>query len=319
MSPHRTTISRTRPGAQQGVALITALLIVALATTAAAAMTSRQYLDIRRSANVLEYDQAMLYVAGIEGWAGQILRQDAEDNQVDSLDEDWATELPPIPVDGGQLAGAAEDMQGRFNVNALLAADGSIEPLALERFRRLLLALELDPEIAERLADWLDADDETRLGGAEDVEYLGLEAPYRAGNGPLASPSELALLLGVTPEVMARLSPYVAALPREAGLNVNTIAPDKPELVMALAEVARAEAEQVLADRGTQGHESVSDFLQHAAFAGRTVSAQGLAVKSDYFVITSHVQFGRSVFTTYSLLQRGTDGTRVLRRAQGTL
>jgi general secretion pathway protein K len=309
-----------KPRAQCGVALITALLIVALATTAAVAMTSRQFMDIRRSANVLEYDQAMLYVIGIEDWAGQMLRLDAEDNQVDSLDEAWATELPPIPVDGGQLAGRAEDMQGRFNLNALLAGDGSIDPIALERFRRLLLYLELDPELADRLADWVDADDETRMGGAEDVEYLGLEQPYRAGNRLFASPSELALLLGVTPEVMARLAPYVAALPREAALNVNTIAPDKPELVMALAaDLARPEAEQLLAERGLEGFESVQEFLQQPALAGRAVSEQGLTVSSEYFMLTSHVQFGRSVFTNQSLVQRSSAGSRVLMRAQGTL
>jgi len=305
---------------QHGVALITALLVVALATTAAVAMTSRQFLDIRRAANVLEYDQAMLYVVGIEAWAGQILRKDAQESQVDNLDEDWATQLPPIPVDGGQLAGAAEDMQGRFNLNSLLAADGATDEVALERFRRLLASLELEPELADRLADWLDADDETRLGGAEDVEYLGLERPYRAGNTLLTSPSELALLLGVTPEVMAKLAPYVAALPRDAALNVNTIAADKPQLVMALApDVTATEAGQVLEARGTEGFTSVQEFLQQPAFAGRNVPAQGLAVASNYFMVTSHVQFGRSVFTTHSLLHRSADGARTLMRSQGTL
>lgn len=309
-----------QPHAQRGVALIIALLIVALATTAAVAMTSRQFLDIRRAANVLEYDQAMLYVVGIEDWAGQILRKDAEDGKVDSLDEDWATQLPPIPVDGGQLAGAAEDMQGRFNLNSLLDANGGTDPVALERFRRLLASLALDPELADRLADWLDADDETRLGGAEDVEYLGLEQPYRAGNTLLTSPSELALLLGVTPEVMAKLAPFVAALPRDAALNVNTIAVDKPQLVMALApDMAVAEAEQLLAARGTEGFESVQEFLQQPAFAGRDVPEQGLSVGSDYFMVTSHVQFGRSVFTTHSLLHRSAAGSRTLMRSQGTL
>lgn len=302
------------------MALITALLIVALATTAAVAMTSRQFLDIRRAANVLEYDQAMLYVVGIEAWAGQILRKDAQDSQTDTLDEDWATQLPPIPIDGGQLAGAAEDMQGRFNVNSLLDGNGGIDQVALERFRRLLASLELDPELAERLADWLDADDETRLGGAEDVEYLGLEAPYRAGNTLLTSPSELALLLGVTPEVMAKLAPFVAALPRDAALNVNTIAADKPQLIMALApEITLAEAQQVLEARGTKGFASKEEFLQQPAFAGRNVPGHGLAVASNYFMVTSHVQFGRSVFTTHSLLHRSASGTRTLMRSQGTL
>lgn len=304
---------------QRGVALITALLIVALATTAAVAMTARQFLDIRRAANALEYDQAMLYVMGIEGWAGQILSKDAKESQIDTLEEDWAVHLPPIPIDGGQLAGFAEDMQGRFNVNSLLDSNGAINQVALDRFRRLLASLGVDPELADRLVDWLDADDETRLGGAEDMEYLGLEVPYRAGNTLLTSPSELALLLGVTPEVMAKLAPYVTALPRDAGLNVNTIAADKPQLIMALApDLTLAEAQLVLERRGTKGFASVDEFLRLEVFAGRDIPSQGLTVASNYFMVTSHVQFGRSVFTTHSLLHRSASGVRTLMRSQGT-
>ena len=45
---------------QRGVALITALLVVALATVAAVAMATRQQLDIRRTGNLLHGEQAYL-------------------------------------------------------------------------------------------------------------------------------------------------------------------------------------------------------------------------------------------------------------------
>lgn len=54
---------------QTGVALITAMLVVALASVAAVAMTSRQQLDIRRTGNILHADQAYLYALGGELWA----------------------------------------------------------------------------------------------------------------------------------------------------------------------------------------------------------------------------------------------------------
>ncbi len=43
---------------QRGVALITALLVIALVTVAAVAMASRQQIDIRRRANITDADQA---------------------------------------------------------------------------------------------------------------------------------------------------------------------------------------------------------------------------------------------------------------------
>ena len=43
---------------QRGVALITALLITAIATIAAVAMASRQQIDIRRTGNIIDIDRA---------------------------------------------------------------------------------------------------------------------------------------------------------------------------------------------------------------------------------------------------------------------
>ena len=75
---------------QRGVALITALLIVALATIAAVAMASRQQLDVRRTANILDGDQAFFYALGVESWARRILVRDQRDGQIDHPGEDWA-------------------------------------------------------------------------------------------------------------------------------------------------------------------------------------------------------------------------------------
>ena len=62
--------------AQRGVALVTALLVVALATVAAVAMASRQQLDVRRTANLLQGDQAYVYAQAVEDWARVVLKRD---------------------------------------------------------------------------------------------------------------------------------------------------------------------------------------------------------------------------------------------------
>ncbi len=303
---------------QRGVALITVLLLVALATTAAVAMTARQQYDIRRSANLLEADQAMLYVQGMEGWAAQVLRRDREEGEVDHPEEPWATVLPPIPVDGGQLSGMLEDRQGRFNLNNLLRG-GEIDAAWLARFRRLLMVLELDPALAEVLADWLDADIEPRFPhGAEDGHYLGLERPYRSANGALVNIGELRLLDGVDSDIYQRLAPHVTALPGRSRINVNTTT---AAVLMALFDgLDEAGAEQLLADRDEDGYQSVNEFLQHPALAGLEVEERSIGVSSGYFVLRSQVQFGRLVVAWQSLLQRGDSGqTRVLQRSQGAL
>jgi general secretion pathway protein K len=311
---------------QRGVALITAMLVVALAATAAVAMVSRQQYDIRRTGNLLQAEQAYLYMQGIEDWAGQILLRDLMSNNVDHTGEEWATILPPIPIDGGQLAGSIEELQGRFNLNDLVnnnVQDGE----AVARFRRLLAALGLNAELAMVVVDWLDPDiDPTFPDGAEDDSYLQGERPYRTANAPLVSISEVRLLKGMNevldPEknetVYDRLAGHVCVLPTRVPINVNTAT---VPVLMSLAEgLTETDAEALLAGRGDEGYADVNAFLQADALAGRVVPSGSIGVASNYFMVTSQVMFGRIVVSYQSMIQRSATGeARILMRAQGTI
>ena len=80
-----------RSSRNSGVALVTALLVVSLASLAAVSMATRQTFDVCRTANLINSDQAWLYAWGAEGWAKAILARDKKDNKIDSLDEPWAS------------------------------------------------------------------------------------------------------------------------------------------------------------------------------------------------------------------------------------
>ena len=101
---------------QRGVALITALLLVFLATMTAVEAVYSFQLTLSRSAAVLGQRQVWYYALGGEAWALQILRRDREDNEIDHSQEDWATPIPALPIQGGALSGRIEDLQGRFNL-----------------------------------------------------------------------------------------------------------------------------------------------------------------------------------------------------------
>jgi len=292
---------------QRGVALLTALIVVALATVAAVAMASRQQYDIRRTGNLLQSEQAGQYALGVEAWAGQVLRRDRKNGDTDNLGEDWATVLPPLEVDGGHLAGRIEDLQGRFNLNDLVV-DGKASAPDVARFRRLLVDLSLDPRIAEAVVDWIDPDlDVTLPGGAEDGTYLGRTPAYRAANRPMADASELRLVAGVDAKAYAALRPYVTALPEHTAIDVNTA----PAAVLrCLADgLSDAEAQALVDGRGDKGYPSVEDFLRQPAFAGRKVDANGISVSSHYFVVMSTVQVGRITQRYRAVLARAQDGT----------
>jgi len=303
---------------QYGVALITALLVVALASSIAVAMVSRQQVDIRRSGNLLQFEQAELYLQGMEGWAGRVLYQDLQDNQTDYLEEEWATQLPPMPVEGGQLAGGIEDLNARFNLN-LLYVNGAVDAVAVDCFRRLLTELDVNTGIADALVDWLDEDDRQRFpDGAEDTVYLGLEQPYRAANASVASSSELLLMAGVTAEDFDKLAPFVTALPGATTVNVNTVS---AEVLQAMVPgLSMADAETLIANRGKTGYADMNTFTSQQVLQGKTVPTNLLAVSSDYFVVTSHVQFRRITTSFLSMLYRDKQtGVHLMRRAQGVL
>ena len=154
---------------QRGVALITAVVLVAIATVLAARVGTDAALDLRRTMGVTALNQAWQVALGAEAWAAQILRDDLKDSELDDLSERWAQPVPPLPVDGGSIEGGLEDMQGRFNLNSVLTAEGNVDEAGLERFRRLLRLACVDERWAGAMADWLDSDTvDTFPDGAED-------------------------------------------------------------------------------------------------------------------------------------------------------
>jgi len=303
---------------QRGVALLTALLVVALATAAAVAMTTRQQLDVRRTGNLLHSEQAWDYVLGAESWARVVLARDGKSNNVDNLSEDWATQVPASLVEGGSVIGRVIDLQGRFNVNNLVIK-GVVNPAAVVRYKRLLRTLGLADALADTLVDWLDTDiNPTSLNGAEDQFYLLRKPPYRAANRLMADISELRLVKGYDEKAMARLlggasrTPLVTALPVPTLINVNTAS---AEVLTTLANgLSVTSGEAIIQARGATGFAKVNDLLQLPVLAGLGVDPAILAVKSQWFLLVSQANIGRGQVKLASLLQRDTRGTRVLRR-----
>ena len=296
---------RTRQG---GLALITAVLVVAMASVAATAMVVSQQRSLHRTGSLLHGIQVEEYAVAAEAWARVLLRRAGEENPYDALDQDWAQPLPPMMIEGGGLQGRIHDEQGRFNLNNLV--EGATEnAAAVLQFRRLLRLLELDEQLVNALLDWLDPDINARFPeGAEDDTYLGREPPYRAANRPLAHVSELRLVAGYDGEVVARLRPYVTALPQTTRLNVNTA----PALLLAtlVEDMGLVEVESLVQAREEEPFQDLQQFAAAPAFAGRELTLDQLTLRSDYFRLQGQVAVGDSEIWLSSLLQRG-QGHRV--------
>ena len=295
-------------GRQRGVALITAMLIVALVGSVAINIAWENALDMRRTMTLLFRDQAVQVALGAENWVQQILRDDLADSNTDHLGEIWASDLPGLPVESdvvqGELFGSIEDLQGRFNVNNLVDADGDVDQLSLEQFQRLLIALELDPRFATLAADWIDANREPSFpDGAEDAIYTGMVPAYRAANVPLTSASELAALEGMDADTFDILLPHIVALPGRTGVNVNTAT---AAVLQSLDEnLTASDVEGLINDRGDGGFADVESTFS-ALVAPEVLPL--LEESTSYFQLRVVVQIATVRITYYTMLQRGAQG-----------
>ncbi len=304
------------PGQQRGVAIITAILVVALGTMLAAALMWQGTLDQRRTAAALGADQGLMYALAAEAWAADILRQDQEESpDSDHLGEEWAFELPPIPVDGGTIVGWLEDLQGRFNLNNLIGPTGLENPRAIAQFERLLVTLEIDPALASAVVDWIDYNSEQRFpGGAEDTFYANENPPYRTANSALTTPTELMAVAGFDLETYQRLAPYVTALPIGTQINVNTAS----DVVLASLsdDIDLRLAQSLVEERGDYAFGDIN-----AIFGGLVDEddLQRIDGVSSHFLLNATVTLDTSQVTLRSVLQRDNSGlTRPLFRSLGT-
>lgn len=307
---------------QRGVALITAIVVVAIATILAVRIGTRAAMDIRRTAGLVALDQGWHVALGAEAWAIEVLKEDYKNSdRADHPGEAWAQPLPPLPIDGGEVRGALEDMQGRFNLNNLINVDHEPDEANVERFQRLLMFVGAQPRWANMMADWIDENSMPESEGAEDGTYMSQNPPYRAANGLVATTTEMMALPGMTRDEFERIRPYVAALPPGTAINLCTA---KAPVLAALAQSGGSEFnEELLAANRKEGCYPTKEFLPTMvgdALADQLINSKAVAESTNWFRAVTAVRIGTSEFTLYSLINRNESDTaiRTVLRSTGT-
>jgi general secretion pathway protein K len=285
---------------QRGVAAITAILVVAVAASAASLMLAQQSAMLDQAMLVASRAQADMYAQAGLDWARGVLLQDARSGATDNLAEGWARPIAGMPIERAIVAGEIADEQGKFNLNNVLAGTARSEA-DIKLLRQLLAAVGLSPELADAVVDWADGDDDlTSTSGAENAYYLGLPRPYRAANTRFAQVDELYRVRGFDAAAVARLRPYVSALGERTAINVNTA----PDLVVAAAfGVAREQVAPLLAERVKKPYEDKAAFLAAAGKAG-LVAATEFDVKSAWFSVSIQVSQDDVQLASEALVKR---------------
>ena len=331
--PPYTFSSAARPTKQQGVALIIVLMIVALVTILATEMGTRLQLQVQRTMNIKDNNQAYWYAVGAEAFARKSINTLVEASpDVISLDQPWAQEFT-YPLDNGGLTAHLDDLQACFNLNAITAGSGNgstNNTEAMDAFHTMLLAMNVDSldtytanTLRDSLADWVDSDDNMRPFGAEDSEYESREFPYLAANGPLASISELRIINGMTAELLKALIPLVCVIPGNNDLvvNINTLAEEDAPLLAGLTGLDVQQASSLIASRPQGGWDDKSAFLSDPAIIALNLPStrqDWFDVKTEYFILHTKTQYNKATFKLSTVFHVSADkGVSIVNREFG--
>ena len=283
-------IAMKNDSSQRGIALLTILVMVALATILAATIAKRQTNTAENTGYLMRQDQSLLYAKSAEAFFSELLIQDSDNGgNIDHLQENWAKPMPAFPVEDGFISGRLLDESGKFNLNNLLKADGSVDDSARRWFEKLLQRVGLPAELSQAVIDWQDADDETTGAmGAESNHYQGLDPSYLASNTRFHQVEELKLVRGFEGKNYDLIAPYVTALPEATKINMNTAAPLLLASIDPKLDVKTLEQELKAKQAEFTYFNSVEDLWKLNAFSGiepqnKTDAAAWLDSKSNYF------------------------------------
>ncbi len=305
---------------ERGVALVTAILMVAIATALATKLVWDNQLSMRRTEANLNIELARQLALGAEAVAaGTLAREGAEfGNNAQDLElaaASYEAQIDDISL--GLVSGQLLNEDGRMNINALVSG-GAVVPAVRDQFGTLFDLLQIDRSLIDMITDWIDPDSIPAGAGTEDSNYMALDPPYRPANNYLDDISELRAIGGITDEIYLALLPHVRATPpgwcgETARVNFNFAT---PEVMAAIAEVDVGTATFWAEQRNEVPWEQPQDVPLPDEDTRQRVGGY-ISVTSTCFRLSVIVDVGSTTLTMYSLLDRSATNAPLVVRARG--
>lgn len=304
------------PSRSRGMALITALLIVALIATLAATTLWQQWRSLQVESAERQRQQSLWLLGGALDWARLVLREDARSGNLDHLAEPWALPLQEARLssflasssdgvseeDMGMaervfLSGQISDLQGRLNVLNLLQGDQA-STTDVATFGRLFELLGLPRELLDRLVQQL------------------LTASRSGSNQVMPQRVSQLTWLGLTPAQLARLEPFITWLPSRTPVNLNTASVEV--LHASIPGLRLSDAQRAVVQRNAQHWKTLEEAGQALGDSGKSLSSSAHQLASNYFEVIGRVRLGSTSLVERSVIQRD-DNQRILWRERGVL
>lgn len=318
---------------QRGAALLTAMVTVTLVAALSATALWQQWRGIEIETAERRRQQSGWILWGALDWARIILRKDISARPVDHLGEPWAVPLQEarlssfLSTSGSTvddpaldlfLSGSIVDLQGRLNVRNLVDGD-NIDTVTEKMFAKLFTSLQLPPQELVALRSNLRLTLRPAPSNTADEAARPVNTTEESGALTTLLPRTVSQLvwLGLSPDSVTRLAPYIALLPERTPINLNTA----PELVLhaAIESLSLADAKAFVKIRSQAHFETLEDVASRIPARGVLLSESLYSVSSRYFEIRAHARQEGLIMREVAVVQRQGNLVLPLWRERGTL
>ena len=250
---------------EQGYALVAAIASIAVFAAMALAITTATRISIAHGSGELAAARAHLAAAGAIDSTLHALAQG--DETVLALLQGGQMSLD---LDGAHATVRLADERGKIPLNRLedAAVDRMLTNAGMDDGERVIAR--------DSLLDWLDDDDLARADGAEAPFYATRGIAPR--NGQITTIDELAVVRGFTPQLVARLRPYVTAEPDMTAFDSRYASPNAIAVMDVGGEGSPAAINR---QREAAGQRTAFQFLDPATLTGRPITIAVDATSDD--------------------------------------
>lgn len=295
---------------QQGVAIITALLLTSLAIAIVTSLFWHQQVQVRAIENQRLQLQKQWIVRGALDWARLILQEDRKFSSVDDLSEPWAVPLADTRLDtygasnstgsdvaSAMLSGVIQDAQARFNLTAL-ASHGVVNTVEVTAFEKLLNAVQQDPGLARVTAQKValtQLHDSAQTGSPRPIRFIHID--------------DLLSVPGYTPAVIAALRDYIIFLPRATPVNINTAGIDV--VAARIPQISRANASMLVAQRRSKSFRNVTEVVSLLPNLP-SIDPSLISVTTHFFLVNGYITIQHASLQVQGLVERSGTATYLL-------
>ncbi|AYQ30279.1 MULTISPECIES: type II secretion system minor pseudopilin GspK [unclassified Polaromonas] len=319
MTSHSVLTARRHAGA----ALLAAMLTMTLVATFAAAALWQQFRGIEVEGAERIRVQSGWILTGALDWARLILRQDAQSGETDHLAEPWATPMNEARLSSflaadntisdtdnqrdAFLSSQVSDLQARLNVTNLID-DSALSESGLQSFARLFDLLGLPAEQLSKLSGQMLKASRAAAGPSDAASSTQIPIiPQRV---------EQLVWLGLSPDVLSVLSPYITLLPQRTPVNLNTAS---AEVIYAITpDLQLVDAQKLVAARARSHFRDLSEASQQIGGAVQFDDGRH-SVASRFFEVRERLKLDQVIVPERSLLQRDGLSIRTLWRDRGAV